>query len=72
MEDKFIDQIIEILTIMNAYTPTTQFPANPSLPLINTKLILLKTQRLASKKKFQLNFLNIAEITKQISSIDLK
>ena len=72
MEEKIIDQIIEILDLMNSYTPTTPAPANPQLPVIRTKVIQLQATRRASTDKFKLNFINIAEITKEISSIKLK
>jgi hypothetical protein len=71
-EDKIIDQIIAILVLMNSYVPTTAEPANPSLPVILQKLATLQAARTASKAKFNLNFLNIAEITKQITSINIK
>lgn len=72
MEDKIIDQIIELLVLMNSYTPTTPAPANPALPIIRAKIAVLQARRTAVKKKFQLNFVNMADITKQISSINFK
>lgn len=69
MEEKIIDQIIEILSLMSQYTPTT--PPNPFLPLIKIKLLQLQTNRKASTAKFKINFINISEITKEISSIKL-
>lgn len=72
MEDKIIDQILEILSLMNNYIPTPAAPANPQLPLIRAKLLQLQANRKASSSKFKINFVNISEITKEISSIKLK
>lgn len=72
MEDKIIDQILEILSLMNSYVPTTPQPANPQLPLIRTKLLHLQANRKTSSSKFKISFVNISEITKEISSIKLK
>jgi hypothetical protein len=71
-EEKILDQIIAILVLMNSYVPTTANPANPQLPFILKQLAQLQANRTAIKAKFNLNFLNIAEITKQITSLNIK
>lgn len=70
-EDKVIDSILEILTLMNNYVPTQLAPANPQLPLIQQKLTTLKILRAASKERFRLALLDIASVTKKISDIQL-
>lgn len=68
-EEKIIDQIIEILSLMNGYTPTQFNPANPLLPLIRTKITRLQSIRAASKNRFKLNFINSADVVKQLTEI---
>lgn len=69
MEDKIIDQIISILVLMNSYVPTPAAPANPNLPVILAQMKILQIYRNASKQKFKMNFINISEIAKEISTI---
>lgn len=70
-EEKIIDGILEILDLMNAYTPIQQEPANPALGIIRTKLIALEVLRKVSKEKFKLLFLDVAGVTKQITDVKI-
>jgi|GEM_PF-4331586 len=67
MEEKFIDNIIDILDLMSQYSPTT--PPNPNLPLIIQKIQILKAQRLKSTDLFSKHLESLSDIVKNLSDI---
>lgn len=67
-DEEVIDELIKVVELLSL---SPSMPANPNLPLIQSKLLQIKATRLVSKKKFLEHFSNLSQIVKQITDIKL-
>ena len=67
MEDKILDELIELVDLLAQYTPTT--PPNPLLPEIRKRVTVLKTRRQKSKSDFLKHFADVGKIIKELNSL---
>lgn len=65
------DLLDELITVVELISQSPAMPPNPNIGLIQSKLAVIKSTRVKSKKRFFDFFANLSKTVTQVSKIDL-